>query len=82
MLELVGAGQEVRFFISLGLEKHVSKYLVHDVSHAVLLGDTTVVLDGQDNWVPGRGEGGGREKEEGREREREGGRERERERRG
>ena len=80
MLELVGAGQEVRFFISLGLEQHVSKYLVHNFCHAVLLGDTTVVLDRQDHRVPA-----GRKKEKEKEREgereeREGGSKRERER--
>ena len=80
MLELVGAGQEVRFFISLGLEQHVSKYLVHDFCHAVLLGDTTVVFDRQDHRVPaGRKKEKEKEREGGRE-EREGGSKRERER--
>ena len=64
MLELVWAGQHVRFLISLSLEQHVSKYLVHDVSHAVLLGNTTVVLNGQDHWIAG---GKGRERERERE---------------
>ena len=58
VLELVWAGQEVRLFISLCLKQHVSKDLLHDFSHAVLLRDTAVVFYGQDHRIPG-----GRERE-------------------
>ena len=52
------------------LVQEVSKRVLHDLSHAVLLGDTAMVLYGEDHWVPKR-EGG---REGGREGEREGGR--------
>ena len=42
-----------RVLVSLSLKEHVPKDLLHDISHAVLLGNSAVVLYGQNHRIPG-----------------------------